>query len=136
VTLRSRDSLFVAAAATTQFLMNECGLINVAKIKMKKNIIYIPLIILLTIGCAPKKIILKKEVINSSNSLSLDAYESSDGTNRIKSIMNSKEPTKINLDGKEYDIDLFKSIVDTIKGEYSINIDNNKKIVRIIRMRY
>ena len=105
------------------------------KTKMKKNIIYFTLIILLTIGCAQKKNLLKKGVINSSNSISLDAYESSNGTNRIRYIINSKESTKINLDGKEYDIALFKSIVDTIKGEYSINVDNNKKIVRIIRMR-
>jgi hypothetical protein len=101
---------------------------------MKKNIIYFTLIILLTIGCAQKKNLLKKEVINSSNSVSLDAYESRDGTNRIRSIINSKESIKINLDGKEYDVTLFKSIVDTIKGEYSINVDNSKKMVRIIRM--
>ncbi|MFT5713512.1 MAG: hypothetical protein ACI9WT_000047 [Flavobacterium sp.] len=101
---------------------------------MKKNIIYFTLIILLTIGCAQKKNLLKKEVINSSNSVSLDAYESRDGTNRIRSIINSKESIKINLDGKEYDVTLFKSIVDTIKGEYSINVDNSEKMVRIIRM--
>jgi hypothetical protein len=101
---------------------------------MKKNIIYFTLIILLTIGCAQKKNLLKKEVINSSNSVSLDAYESRDGTNRIRSIINSKESIKINLDGKEYDVTLFKSIVDTIKGQYSINVDNSEKMVRIIRM--
>jgi hypothetical protein len=101
---------------------------------MKKNIIYFTLIILLTIGCAQKKNLLKKEVIHSSNSVSLDAYESRDGTNRIRSIINSKESIKINLDGKEYDVTLFKSIVDTIKGEYSINVDNSEKMVRIIRM--
>ncbi|TDE04198.1 hypothetical protein [Flavobacterium sandaracinum] len=102
---------------------------------MKKNIIYITLIILLTIGCAQKKNLLKKEVINSSNSISLDAYESTDGTNRIRSIINSKESNKINLDGKEYDITLFKSIVDTIKGEYTIKVDSSAKIVKIIRIR-
>jgi hypothetical protein len=59
-----------------------------------------------------------KRVINSSNSISLDAYEGNDGSNRIRSIINSKESNKINLDGKEYDIVQFKSIVDTIKGEY------------------
>jgi len=85
--------------------------------------------------CAQKKKLIKKEVINTSNSISLDAYESSNGTNRIRSIINSKESNKINLDGKEYDIALFKSIVDTIKGEYSIKVDNSSKIVRIIRMR-
>jgi hypothetical protein len=102
---------------------------------MKKNIIYLILITLLAIGCAQKKITLKKEVINSYNSLSLDAYESSDETNRIRSIINSKDSNKINLDGKEYDITLFKSIVDTIKGEYSIKVDNSTKTVRIIRIR-
>lgn len=112
-----------------------CGLSNVTKNKDEEK--YYLLYTNYTFNnrmCTEKKSF-KKEVINSSNSLSLDAYESSDGTNRIKSIINSKESTKINLDGKEYDIDLFKSIVDTIKGEYSINVDNNKKIVRIIRMR-
>lgn len=102
---------------------------------MKKNIIYLSLIILVTIGCAQKKNLLKKEVINSSNSISLDAYESTDGTNRIRSIINSKESNKINLDGKEYDITLFKSIVDTIKGEYTIKVDSSAKIVKIIRIR-
>ena len=102
---------------------------------MKKNIIYFTLITLLIIGCAQKKFILKKEVINSSNSISLDAYEGNDGSNRIRSIINSKESNKINLDGKEYDIVQFKSIVDTIKGEYSLKVENSKKIVRIIRIR-
>ena len=103
---------------------------------MKKNIIYFTLIILLIIGCAQKKNLLKKEVINSSTSISLDAYESSNETNRIRSIINnSKESNKINLDGKEYEIALFKSIVDTIQGEYTIKVDNSTKIVRIIRMR-
>jgi hypothetical protein len=80
-----------------------------------------------------EKFILKK-VINSSNSISLDAYEGN-GSNRIRSIINSKESNKINLDGKEYDIVQFKSIVDTIKGEYSLKVENSKKIVRIIRIR-
>lgn len=74
-------------------------------------------------------------MINSSNSISLDAYVSKDETNRIRSIINSKESNKINLDGKEYDISMFKSIVDTIEGEYSIKVDNKKKIVTIIRTR-
>lgn len=100
---------------------------------MKKNTIYLILITLLAIGCAQKKNTLKKEVINSSNSVSLDAYQSSDGENRIRSIINSKDSNKINLDGKEYDIALFKSIVDTIKCEYSIKVENSTKIVRIIR---
>jgi hypothetical protein len=56
-------------------------------------------------------------------------------SNRIRSIINSKESNKINLDGKEYDIVQFKSIVDTIKGEYSLKVENSKKIVRIIRIR-
>jgi hypothetical protein len=102
---------------------------------MKKNIIYYTVIIVLTIGCAQKRFLLKKDVINSSNSISLDAYESKDETNRIRSIINSKESNKINLDGKEYDISMFKSIVDTIEGEYSIRVDNKKKIVTIIRTR-
>jgi|TARA_R110002033_G_scaffold130091_1_gene170700 hypothetical protein len=102
---------------------------------MKKNIIYYTVIIVLTIGCAQKRFPLKKDVINSSNSISLDAYESKDETNRIRSIINSKESNKINLDGKEYDISMFKSIVDTIEGEYSIKVDNKKKIVTIIRTR-
>lgn len=102
---------------------------------MKKNIIYYTVIIVLTIGCAQKRFSLKKDVINSSNSISLDAYESKDETNRIRSIINSKESNKINLDGKEYDISMFKSIVDTIEGEYSIKVDNKKKIVTIIRTR-
>jgi hypothetical protein len=70
-----------------------------------------------------------KEVINSSNSISLDAYEGNDGSNRIRSIINSKESNKINLDGKEYDIVQFKSIVDTIKGEYSLKVENSKKML-------
>jgi hypothetical protein len=102
---------------------------------MKKNIIYFTLITLLATGCAQKKSILKKDAIYSSNSISLDAYESSDATNRIRSIINSKESNKFNLDGNEYDIDQFKSVVDTIKGEYSLKVDSSKKIVRIIRTR-
>jgi hypothetical protein len=61
---------------------------------MKKNIIYFTLITLLTIGCAQKNYF-KKEVINSSNSISLDAYEGNDGSNRIRSIINSKSPIKL-----------------------------------------
>jgi hypothetical protein len=38
-----------------------------------------------------------------------------------------KESNKINLDGKEYDIVQFKSIVDTIKGEYSLKVENTQK---------
>jgi hypothetical protein len=53
----------------------------------------------------------------------------------VRFIINSKESNKINLDGKEYDIVQFKSIVDTIKGEYSLKVENSKKIVRIIRIR-
>ncbi len=102
---------------------------------MKKNIIYFTLITLLATGCAQKKFLLKKDSIYTSNSISLDAYESNDGTNRIRSIINSKESDKINLDGKEYDIARFKSIVDTIKGEYNLKVDNSKKMVRIIRIR-
>ncbi|RBN49050.1 hypothetical protein [Flavobacterium psychrolimnae] len=102
---------------------------------MIKNIIYCTLIILLTIGCAQKKYHLKKDLINSSNSISLDAYESKYETNRIKSRINSIGYNKISLDGKEYDITMFKSIVDTIKDDYSIEVDNSKKIVKIIRKR-
>jgi hypothetical protein len=101
---------------------------------MKKNIIYFTLLILLAIGCAQKKNPIKKVAINSSNSLSLNAYQSKDETTRIRSVINSKESNKIDLDGKEYDIALFKTIVDTIKGEYRIKVDKSKKIVRIIRM--
>ena len=101
---------------------------------MKQNIIYFTLMLLLTIGCAQKKMVLKKEVLDSSNSISLDAYESGDGTTRIRSILNSKESTTIHLDGKEYDIAVFKSIIDTLKGEYTIKVDNSKKMVRLIRM--
>ena len=102
---------------------------------MKQNIIYFTLMLLLTIGCAQKKMVLKKEVLDASNSISLDAYENGDGTTRIRSILNSKESTAIHLDGKEYDIALFKSIIDTLKGEYTIKVDNSKKMVRLIRMR-
>ncbi len=101
---------------------------------INKNTIYCIFIIILTTGCAQKKAPIKKNVINMPNSISLEAYESKDESNRIKSIINSKESRKINLDGKEYDITLFKSIVDTIKGKYSIKVDNNDKIIKIIRL--
>lgn len=90
--------------------------------------------LLLTIGCAQKKMVLKKEVLDSSNSISLDAYENGDGTTRIRSILNSKESTTIHLDGKAYEIAVFKSIIDTLKGEYTIKVDTSKKMVRLIRM--
>ncbi|MCL9810108.1 hypothetical protein [Flavobacterium luminosum] len=102
---------------------------------MKRNIIYFTLTFLLTIGCAQKKYPIKEDIINSSNSISLDAYESNDGTNRIKSVISSKESNKINLDGKEYEIAQFKSIIDTIKGEYRIKVNENERIVEIIRIR-
>ncbi|WP_310380185.1 hypothetical protein [Flavobacterium sp.] len=103
---------------------------------MKNSIIYLILIILFCVGCAKRQYHLKKNEIFLSNAISLDAYQSNFEKNNVKSVMNSNKFNKMNiiLDGKVYESTLFKSIMDTIKGSYGFEIDNNKKILIINRI--
>jgi hypothetical protein len=103
---------------------------------MKKNnsIFLIPILLFIS-ACAEKKIHLKKERTNSFHSIPLDAYESNNEKNRVKSVLSSDKSNnmRIILDGKEYESALLKSILDTINGNYSFDIDNTKKILKIKR---
>lgn len=103
---------------------------------MKKNnsVFLIPILLFIS-ACVEKKIHLIKERANTFHSIPLDAYESNNEKNRVKSVLSSDKSNnmRIILDGKEYESDFLKSILDTIKGNYSFDIDNTNKILKIKR---
>lgn len=96
-----------------------------------KNIFLLTLIILLLANCSKKAYTTNNDKVEST---SLDAY--SDNNNLVQSIINSKnDNSKIKLDGKEYNVNEFKRIIDTISGSYSVTVEKylNKQFINIIR---
>lgn len=100
---------------------------------MHKTIYYYSLILLTSIGCAQKKAIIKTNEEFNPSYFTLGAYDSKDQSSVIKSIIHLKESRKINLDGKEYDISKFESIIDTIKGKYTIKVGKNENRINLVR---
>lgn len=73
------------------------------------------------------------------NSISLDAQQSNYVDNNIRTILKPKRDGNVNFDGKNYKLNQFKSIIDTISTGYSLErissdsikiIRNNFKIKR------
>lgn len=103
---------------------------------MKSNTIYLIMCAFVFVGCAKKQFHLQKSEVVPLNSISLDVYHSKNEKNRIESVLNSKVTNKLEiiLDKKKYESTLLKSILDTIKGNYSFEIDNNKNLLKINRI--
>lgn len=97
-----------------------------------KKIFLLVLYILFFVNCSKKTYISNNDKIEST---SLDAYLDSNN-NLVKSIVNSKnDNSKIKLDGKEYNVNEFKKIIDTITGNYSFTVEkySDKQIINITR---
>ena len=104
---------------------------------MKFYITVFFLIINLMFGCSKNNFNKSSNSSKTFDSLSLDAQQSNDVNNKVRSILKPKIDGNVNFDGKNYKLNQFKSIVDTITSGYSLErissdsikiIRNNKKI--------
>ena len=75
----------------------------------------------------------KKQNFKTENTIiKLEAQQNSHVNSNIRTILNSDVDGELFLDEKKYHLNLFKSIVDTLKGGYTLErLGNNSiKIVR------
>jgi hypothetical protein len=95
-------------------------------------------IAILFISCSKKNYEIDKNKQNV-NTFSLDAQQNNDVNNNIRSVLQPKRDGNVNFDGKNYKLNQFKSIIDTISTGYSLErissdsikiIRNNLKIER------
>jgi hypothetical protein len=98
-----------------------------------KKILLLILFMFTLVNCSKKTYISSDTTIEST---SLDAYSTSNDDKLVQSIINSKNSnSKIKLDGKEYSLDNFKNIMDTISGSYNIILEkySDKQVINIVR---
>lgn len=89
------------------------------------------IILLLLISCSKKNYTLHQNRQNL-NSISLDAQQNSGVHNTVRTILKSKLYRNVFLDGKNYKLHQFKSIIDTISNGYSLKRVSSDSI-KIIR---
>jgi hypothetical protein len=105
---------------------------------MKTFYTLIIIITTLFISCSKKNYEIDKNKQNI-NSFSLDAQQNTDVDNNLRAILEPKRDGNVHFDGKNYKLNQFKSIIDTISTGYSLErvssdsikiIRNNLKIER------
>lgn len=96
------------------------------------------IIVTLLISCSKKNYVINKNKL-IENSISLDAQQNVNVDNNLRSILKQRQDGNANFDGKNYRLNQFKSIIDTITTGYSLErissdsikiIRNNIKIKR------
>lgn len=78
----------------------------------------------LIIGCSKNNFIKKEEF----SQVSLNAQQNEYTNSNVRTILKTSNNVTISLDGKNYKQDQFKSIIDTISGDYKLDKINSDTV--------